>query len=216
MVRYDRRTQALAVCLSALAGFVDAIGFINLGGFFVSFMSGNSTRLGVGLAEGSANARVAFGLIATFVAGVVLGSLLGRRAGTRRRVIVLAAVAVLLTIAAGLGAVGLGRPAVVFMALAMGAENTVFEEDGEVRIGLTYMTGTLVKVGQRIAGAMTGGAPFAWAPFLILWIGLACGALAGAAIYARVGLAALWIAAVLAAALVLVAHRLETATAEDR
>ena len=38
MVRYDRRTQALAVCLSALAGFVDAVAFINLGGFFVSFM----------------------------------------------------------------------------------------------------------------------------------------------------------------------------------
>ena len=104
MVRYDRRTQALAVCLSALAGFVDAVAFINLGGFFVSFMSGNSTRLGVGLAQSAANAGVAFGLIATFVAGVVLGSLLGRRAGARRRLVVLAAVAVLLAIAAVLGA----------------------------------------------------------------------------------------------------------------
>lgn len=32
--------------LSALASYVYAIGFIELGGFFVSFMSGNSTRLG--------------------------------------------------------------------------------------------------------------------------------------------------------------------------
>ena len=209
MVRYDRRTQALAVCLSALAGFVDAVAFINLGGFFVSFMSGNSTRLGVGLAQSAANAGVAFGLIATFVAGVVLGSLLGRRAGARRRVVVLAAVAVLLAIAAVLGALGLGRAAVVCMGLAMGAENAVFEEDGEVRIGLTYMTGTLVKVGQRVAGAMTGGPPFAWAPFLILWIGLVGGALAGASAYARLGLTALWIAAAAAAALTLAAHRLE-------
>ena len=209
MVRYDRRTQALAVCLSALAGFVDAVAFINLGGFFVSFMSGNSTRLGVGLAQSAANAGVAFGLIATFVAGVVLGSLLGRRAGARRRVVVLAAVAVLLAIAAVLGALGLGRAAVVCMGLAMGAENAVFEEDVEVRIGLTYMTGTLVKVGQRVAGAMTGGPPFAWAPFLILWIGLVGGALAGASAYARLGLTALWIAAAAAAALTLAAHRLE-------
>jgi len=209
MVRYDRRTQALAVCLSALAGFVDAVAFINLGGFFVSFMSGNSTRLGVGLAQSAANAGVAFGLIATFVAGVVLGSLLGRRAGARRRVVVLAAVAVLLAIAAVLGALGLGRAAVVCMGLAMGSENAVFEEDGEVRIGLTYMTGTLVKVGQRVAGAMTGGPPFAWAPFLILWIGLVGGALAGASAYARLGLTALWIAAAAAAALTLAAHRLE-------
>ena len=209
MVRYDRRTQALAVCLSALAGFVDAVAFINLGGFFVSFMSGNSTRLGVGLAQSAANAGVAFGLIATFVAGVVLGSLLGRRAGARRRLVVLAAVAVLLAIAAVLGALGLGRAAVVCMGLAMGAENAVFEEEGEVRIGLTYMTGTLVKVGQRVAGAMTGGPPFAWAPFLILWIGLVGGALAGASAYARLGLTALWIAAAAAAALTLAAHRLE-------
>ena len=209
MVRYDRRTQALAVCLSALAGFVDAVAFINLGGFFVSFMSGNSSRLGVGLAQSAANAGVAFGLIATFVAGVVLGSLLGRRAGARRRLVVLAAVAVLLAIAAVLGALGLGRAAVVCMGLAMGAENAVFEEEGEVRIGLTYMTGTLVKVGQRVAGAMTGGPPFAWAPFLILWIGLVGGALAGASAYARLGLTALWIAAAAAAALTLAAHRLE-------
>ena len=104
---------------------------------------------------------------------------------------------------------GLGRAAVVCMGLAMGAENAVFEEEGEVRIGLTYMTGTLVKVGQRVAGAMTGGPPFAWAPFLILWIGLVGGALAGASAYARLGLTALWIAAAAAAALTLAAHRLE-------
>jgi uncharacterized membrane protein YoaK (UPF0700 family) len=83
-----------------------------------------------------------------------------------------------------------------------------------VRIGLTYMTGTLVKVGQRLAGALSGGAPFAWAPFLILWVGLVGGALAGAASYAHVGLAALWIAAAMAAALALVAHRLGPSPAE--
>jgi uncharacterized membrane protein YoaK (UPF0700 family) len=54
--RYDRRIRTLAAGLSALAGYVDAIGFIKLGGFFVSFMSGNSTRLGVGLAHGSHHA----------------------------------------------------------------------------------------------------------------------------------------------------------------
>ena len=44
MVRYDRRVKLLAAGLSALAGFVDATGFIQMGGFFVSFMSGNTTR----------------------------------------------------------------------------------------------------------------------------------------------------------------------------
>ncbi|MEP7350780.1 MAG: hypothetical protein ABI668_12645 [Sphingorhabdus sp.] len=39
----------------------------------------------------------------------------------------------------------------------MGAENAVFEHDGEMHIGLTYMTGTLVKFGQRAAAAFMGG-----------------------------------------------------------
>ena len=45
------------VALSTLAGYVDATGFLMLGGFFVSFMSGNSTRLGVGLIEGTPRPR---------------------------------------------------------------------------------------------------------------------------------------------------------------
>ena len=52
MKDYRRRDIALAASLSAIAGYVDAIGFLKLGGFFVSFMSGNSTRLGVGAATG--------------------------------------------------------------------------------------------------------------------------------------------------------------------
>lgn len=53
MLRHDRRVRVLAACFSGVAGYVDAIGFLMTGGFFVSFMSGNSTRLGIGLAEGS-------------------------------------------------------------------------------------------------------------------------------------------------------------------
>src|SRR3546814_4119801 len=35
----------------------------------------------------------------------------------------------------------------------MGAENGVFLRDREVSIGVTYMTGTLVRVGQKLAEA---------------------------------------------------------------
>ncbi len=47
----DLRNLVLALALSALAGFFDGIGFLHLGGLFVSFMSGNSTRMSVSLAE---------------------------------------------------------------------------------------------------------------------------------------------------------------------
>lgn len=162
--RYDRKIQVLAACLPALAGYVDAIGFIKLGGFFVAFMSGNSTQLAVGLAQRSGGALTAASLVGAFVIGVILGSLAGQISAGRRRRTVLLLVAALLACAAGLGGAGTAIGAAAAMALAMGAENAVFEHEGDVHIGLTYMTGTLVKMGQRIAAALTGGARVAWLP----------------------------------------------------
>src|SRR6266478_6048689 len=66
----SRRNITLACALSALAGYVDGIGFLHLGGLFVSFMSGNSTRMGVSLAEGHwLGAIEALGLVALVVVG---------------------------------------------------------------------------------------------------------------------------------------------------
>ena len=199
MTRYDRRSQALAVCLSALAGYVDALGFMHLRGFFVSFMSGNSTRLAVGLIDHSTDALQAAQLIALFVAGVIIGALVGRRAMSRRRLAVLTLVTFLLV--GGALAVLFDRPAVavIAMVLAMGAENAVLHRDGQVHSGLTYMTGTLVKLGQQIAAAFSDGDRTGWLPYLLLWSGLVGGATAGASIYARVGLNGLWLAALVAA-----------------
>lgn len=203
MLRHRRRDIALAVGSSSLAGYVDAIGFLSLGGFFVSFMSGNSTRLAVGVAGVPAEALIAGRLIASFLAGVIAGSLIGRFAGDLRKPVVLVVVAVMLATAAATAGLGASDIAVLFVAAAMGAENTTFERDGEVSIGLTYMTGTLVKLGQRIAGALTGGPRLAWLPYALLWLGLVGGAVTGALIWPLVGLAGLWFGA--AAALVLAA-----------
>jgi len=204
---YGRRDVALAAVLSGVAGYVDAIGFLKLGGFFVSFMSGNSTRLGVGLATGHVGAALtALALIALFVAGVVLGALVARRAGEDRRAMVMALEAVLLACAAGLIMAGLDGPGVAAMVLAMGAENAVFQRNGDVGVGLTYMTGALVKAGQRIAAALTGGDRWAWRPFLLLWAGLTLGGALGAAAYLKFGVLALWGAALVVAALAVARH----------
>ncbi|CAN5444770.1 YoaK family protein [soil metagenome] len=209
MTDYDQRTRFLAAGLSGLAGFVDALGFMQLGGFFVSFMSGNSTRLGVGVAEGSGAAAVAGGLILSFVLGVMVGSWLGLRSGARRRLAVLALVSGLLACAATLASLGMVWPAVLVTTLAMGAENAVFDRDGEVDIGLTYMTGALVKLGQRLVMALRGGPAWRWATSLMLWAGLVSGAGLGALAHERLGLRALWVAAVAATALTVVAARRE-------
>jgi uncharacterized membrane protein YoaK (UPF0700 family) len=143
-------------------------------------------------------------LIFLFVAGVTAGSLIGRVAGAQRRFWVLATIAALLALAALLGDAGLVWPACGILAIAMGMENTVFEQDGEVRIGLTYMTGRLVKVGQRLAAALAGEDRWGWVPHALLWSGLIAGGAAGAACFAAWRLDALWIVAAGMASLALV------------
>lgn len=193
MITLSRRFRLAAATLSFTAGFVDALGFIHLGGYFVSFMSGNSTRLAVGVASGVTDALLPLFIIALFVGGVVMGTLVRHKArgsgGTR----ILIVVSVLLALAAVLAMVGLEWLAIVPIPIAMGAMNTIFQRDGEVSVGVTYMTGTLVKLGQRIAQAFTGGDRWAWASYLLLWTGLVIGAGCGALIYPYFGLTALWI-----------------------
>jgi uncharacterized membrane protein YoaK (UPF0700 family) len=202
MRAHDRSTQALAVALSALAGYVDALGFIKLSGYFVSFMSGNSTQLGVDLV--TKGPLLPLALIVSFVAGVSLGSVTGHFATGRRRPVILALVSVLLLAAAAFHALAIDSATVGCMALAMGAENTIFEDKGGVRFGLTYVTGSLVQMGQRLAMAFLGGDRWGWIPYLLLWAGLVAGAVAGAASYARWGLDSLWFAAGTASVLTLI------------
>ena len=179
----------------------------------MSFMSGNSTRLAVGLAGDTLAAAVAGALVAGFVCGVVLGSLVRAAVPSRGASLVLLLVAFLLAFAALIDAV-LGRHAPAFaMAAAMGAENAVFQRHGEVSIGVTYMTGTLVKFGQQLAAAFAGGSRWNWLPYLILWCSLVGGAVAGAFANMLQPSAALWLAAT--AAIVLAAFARSGPTTDD-
>ncbi|GAA4478249.1 YoaK family protein [Rhodococcus olei] len=201
-VNADRRTYSVAVILAALAGYVDAMGYITLGGFFVSFMSGNTTRSGVAVVDGQwHSAAVGAAIVGLFVLGVMLGSLLGDLAGLWRRSGVLAVVAVLLALAAIASGPGPEQVVIAALALAMGAENTVFDRGSGSAISLTYMTGTLVKLGRSLAAALTGGPRWQWVRFAGLWFGLLAGVAGGTAVHRGIGLAGLWVAVVVAMAL---------------
>jgi uncharacterized membrane protein YoaK (UPF0700 family) len=206
------RNIALACALSALAGYVDGIGFLHLGGLFVSFMSGNSTRMGVSLAAGEWKpAASAFGLIVLFVIGAAAGSLIVLGHGVHRQPLVLLAEAALLAAAAFAYSIGLSNVAVGAIVVAMGMENAVFQIQGGAGLGLTYVTGALVKVGQLLADALKGGARFGWLPNLLLWAALVVGSVCGALAYHWLNLAAIWFAAgvalALSATLALTIHR---------
>jgi uncharacterized membrane protein YoaK (UPF0700 family) len=209
MIRYSRSARALAIGLALLAGFVDAIGFLVSGGLFVSFMSGNSTRLAVGVADHQPIVELAAMLIAGFVSGVVLGSLLAARWPETRVALSLAVVSMLLGLASLFGLGGQDRLLLLSLTMAMGCANTIFQRDGDVTIGVTYMTGALVRLGQRIADALRGGKRWDWLPYLLLWSGLVAGAIMGALTFAHIGLYSLWIAMVAAGIMAVWARGLE-------
>lgn len=200
MIRSTFSLRAFAAVGAALAGYIDAIGFLETAGYFVSFMSGNSTRLGVGLVE-VGDALLPCLLIGSFVLGVMLGTLVGRQGRDRQIARVFLAVAATLTVAAILGGLGAATLAMLIVAAAMGMENASIEANGEVRIGLTYMTGTLVKVGQHLASALQGGPRWRWASYLFLWCGMIFGAVLGAAVHPHMGTDALWPAVALSLAM---------------
>lgn len=211
MTRLDRRRLTLALGLATLAGYVDAVGYLAAAGYFVSFMSGNTTRFGVDLASRPVQALVPALLIAGFVGGVALGAVAGGWGGARRKRAVLSLVAALL-LAAALGQ-GHAPPVIELglLVMAMGALNNTFVRDGEVFVGLTYMTGALVKLGRAIGLALLGQGSGArgWLP-LALWCALASGAVLGALCYGYLMAAALWLAVAWAAAMLALAWPLES------
>ncbi len=192
----------MAIILAMLAGLVGAIGFLSSGGFFLSFMSGNSTRLSIGIAERASYAGLVAALLFSFVVGVTGGSMIGRHgilSNKHRQAAILSIMAILLFAAPLVAAYGWITVSLCIVAFCMGAENTLFERDGTVSFGLTYMTGALVKVGQGLATLFSGGEKLAWLPFLLLWFGLIGGAVLGATLFAHFAMFSLWVAAALAA-----------------
>jgi uncharacterized membrane protein YoaK (UPF0700 family) len=158
--------------------------------------------MGVSLAEGQWwHAATSLGLIALFVVGAAAGSLIVLGRGANRQPWLLLAESLLLAAAALCYGFGQSNVAVAAIVLAMGLENAVFQIDGGAGLGLTYVTGALVKVGQLAAEALTGGARWGWAPNLLLWAALVAGSLCGALAYHWINLAAIWFAAGAALAL---------------
>lgn len=209
MHRYDPARQRLALGLAALAGLVDATGFVVAGGYFTSFMSGNTTRMGVELALRPALALAPLGLIAAFLAGVIGGAMIARRNEGRRKRVLLGLVAMLLGSGAGLLAGGFAIPFLGLSAMAMGLANNVFARDGEVTVGVTYMTGALVRFGQGIAARLAGEPLESTRGYGLLWSALAAGAATGGALCLATPLSAAALAAAAALALWLAALRIE-------
>lgn len=175
----------LGLLLTAAAGMIDVVGFIELGGFYTSFMSGNTTQLGVGLAHMAPTLVLPAGLIAMFLIGSFLGSLLAAIGNGRGHIAVLSLVLAGLLVTLTLHANGFSSAqAMLALATAAGAQNAALPQTGAARVGATFVTGTLFGVGQDLARAVRREAPpWRWAQHLLIWLALLLGAAVGAFAY---------------------------------
>jgi uncharacterized membrane protein YoaK (UPF0700 family) len=174
----------LGLILTAAAGMIDVVGFIELGGYYTSFMSGNTTQLGAAF-TGLDGMTIALplGLIAMFFVGSFLGAFVAETRAGSKGVLSLVLAGLVVTLALhGLGASA--QQSMLALAIAAGAQNAVLAPKGAVRLGATFVTGTLFAAGQDLARALRRQAPpLRWAQHLMVWFALMVGALVGAAVY---------------------------------
>jgi len=71
---------------------------------------------------------------------------------------------------------------ILLVAFGIGALNTSFVKDGEVSVPLSYVTGTLVKMGQGIERHIAGGKAADWLGYFLLFASFALGAALGGCI----------------------------------
>jgi uncharacterized membrane protein YoaK (UPF0700 family) len=180
---------SLGLLLTAAAGFADVVGFIELGGHFTSFMSGNTTQLGLALAQPDWHSVMLPALlVALFFIGSVLGSLLaltgGKRWGSSATT---ALVLMCLSLTVVFSFAGWAPEHFMLMlAAGAGAQNAILPSTGSVRLGTTFVTGTLFTAGLDLARAIKHQAPpWRWAQHLLVWFSLLLGGLVGGLAYGQ-------------------------------
>jgi uncharacterized membrane protein YoaK (UPF0700 family) len=150
-----------AIFLALVAGYVDGYGLLFLK-TFVSFMSGNTTTAGVMIGGGNFHAAFSSGLaVVFFVIGSFCGNKLSQFDFRHSHRIAFLVIAAILAMVAGLETGGLRYVPVQIasLALAMGMVNPALTKIGAEPVSLTFMTGTLSRVGAHLAAAARRKSP---------------------------------------------------------
>lgn len=186
----EPRPLLFATFATIVAGFVDAVGYAHLGGLFLSFMSGNSTRLGIDLADGQwSQALLAMAVIASFVVGAFLGTLVTDAVGEWKLVAVLGGEVALFALAVLLTGADVGRLSLLPVAMAMGMQNSVHQVIAGADVGKSFVTGALFGCGQALARTALGRErPIEALTYAASWASFVAGACVGALLLAGAGL----------------------------
>lgn len=171
---FRNRDIRLPLTLTMLAGFVGAAAFTHSTGFFATAMSGNAQRGILGWFTGAPSmAAGALAITVMFLLGVITSSVLQHRRSARDAHIAMAVNTTGLIIASVIDLWlsphnrFLGLVPVLFAAFGLGALNTAFSKNGEVSIPISYVTGSVVKLGQGIARHLHGSSRIEWAGYAI-------------------------------------------------
>jgi uncharacterized membrane protein YoaK (UPF0700 family) len=184
---------SLAISVTAVAGFVDATGFLSFGRLFLASPDANAIVAAVGVSGNGRLALYAGAAVLAFLAGVVLTSLAtARLARFRRSAILLVTGALLCSGFLILEVAGAHAAAALLCAMAMGAIHCV---DGKQLQRALLPSVQLARFGEALARGHIGGA---WFPAL-LWLMFLGGGILGAGLWFMLGVRSL----VLAAGLVL-------------
>jgi uncharacterized membrane protein YoaK (UPF0700 family) len=177
------RAIPLICLLCATAGSVDAISYLLWTQVFVANMTGNTVLFAISLFQHQLRkAALRGGLIAAFLAGVVISRLLAKAAGQKvsrsQRVAVLSIQAIVLLLLAWKGAAADARFLLVLLAIILGMQNAAFRYIGGFHLNTTFITGDLELLGEAIVDPQNPRAKVS--AFLLSWVGYAGGALLGA------------------------------------
>lgn len=149
--------ERLATSLAMLAGFVDAYGIISYN-TYLSFMSGNTTQTGFRTGQGDFAEAVPSALaIVFFAGGSFAGALIANSEISQPRRLAFGVVAASLALVIFLTQIGIlsdGVP-VVLGSWAMGILNTTLSRVDSLQVGVTFVTGTLSRLGVHLALAVS-------------------------------------------------------------
>jgi uncharacterized membrane protein YoaK (UPF0700 family) len=180
----------LSWVLAGLAGVLGATAFTHSAGYFVTFMTGNAQRAVLGYFRHDVVLSVTAGvLMLCFVAGVVVASVCRRRFWTGHPHGPTVLTTFSLVAATGVDVINEGWEKnaldfapIMLVVFGIGALNTSFVKDGEVSVPLSYVTGTLVKMGQGIERHIAGGTAADWLGYFLLFASFVLGAVVGGCI----------------------------------
>lgn len=183
---YNSETR-LSWVLAAQAGVLGATAFTHSAGYFVTFMTGNAQRAVLGYFRHDVLLSVTAGLLLLcFVAGVVTASWCRRHfwvahphGPTVLTTVSLVAATALDILVGRWDQNQLDFMPILLVVFGIGALNTSFVKDGEVSIPISYVTGTLVKMGQGIERHIAGGKAADWLGYFVLFASFVVGGAVG-------------------------------------